>query len=300
MTITIDPMTVTIGAEIGGVDLADDLSDDTIEEIRQALLDWKVIFFRDQHGLDRASHVAFGRRFGDLEIHPVTPKDQDQPEVFVIPAGGEFRAPDNWHSDVTWRPAQLLHTTLLTDLAMFNALQPGVFALSGWDLTGMLTVDRELIGHLLATGDTRWIHRGAYDLLDDETKELIDDKKATHDYASAFGRNQPPEVQDKMRAQHPTVEHPIVRTHPETGRKTLYVNVGFTRSIVGMDPEEGKALLHRLYRQSSIVDTQCRFRWRPGSVAFWDNRATQHIVSNDFLPRGRVMERVTVVGDKPY
>ena len=104
VTITIDPMTVTIGAEIGGVDLADDHSEDTIEEIRQALLDWKVIFFRDQHQLDRAGHVAFGRRFGDLEIHPVTPKDQDQPEVFVIPAGGDFRAPDNWHSDVTWRP----------------------------------------------------------------------------------------------------------------------------------------------------------------------------------------------------
>ena len=271
MTITIDPMTVTIGAEIGGVDLADDLSDDTIEEIRQALLDWKVIFFRDQHRLDRASHVAFGRRFGDLEIHPVTPKDQDQPEVFVIPAGGEFRAPDNWHSDVTWRPEPSLGSILRA-------------------------VKLPPLG-----GDTLWADMGkAYDLLDEETKELIDDKKATHDYASAFGRNQPPDVQDKMRKQHPTVEHPIVRTHPETSRKTLYVNVGFTRSIVGMDPEEGDALLRRLYHQSTIVDTQCRFRWRPGSVAFWDNRATQHIVSNDFLPRGRVMERVTVVGDKPY
>ena len=129
---------------------------------------------------------------------------------------------------------------------------------------------------------------------------LIDDGKATHDYASAFGRGKPPEVQDKMRAQHPTVEHPIVRTHPETGRKTLYVNVGFTRSIVGMDDAEGRPLLERLYRQASIVDVQCRFRWRPGSVAFWDNRATQHIVSNDFLPAKRVMERVTVAGDKPF
>ena len=102
-----------------------------------------------------------------------------------------------------------------------------------------------------------------------------------------------------MRAQHPTVEHPMVRTHPETGRKTLYVNVGFTRTIVGME-REGDRLLRRLYRQSTIVDVQCRFRWAPGSVAFWDNRATQHIVSNDFLPAHRVMERVTVVGDKPF
>ena len=103
-----------------------------------------------------------------------------------------------------------------------------------------------------------------------------------------------------MRAEHPTVEHPIVRTHPETGRSTLYVNVSFTRSIVGMDDAEARPLLRRLYRQASIVDVRCRFRWRPGSVAFWDNRATQHVVSNDFLPAKRVMERVTVAGDKPF
>ena len=264
-------MTAGIGAEIGGVDLADHLSDDTIEEIRQALLDWKVIFFRDQHRLDRASHVAFGRRFGDLEGHPVTPKDQEHPEVFVIPAGGDFRAPDNWHSDVTWRPEPSLGSILRA-------------------------VKLPPLG-----GDTLWADMGrAYDLLDEETKELIDEKKATHDYASAFGFGQPKEVQDRMRAEHPTVEHPIVRTHPETGRKTLYVNFSFTRDVVGMEPDQGRRLLRRLYRQSTIVDLQCRFRWQPGSVAFWDNRATQHIVSNDFLPAKRVMERVTVVGDKPY
>ena len=92
----VEPLTATIGAEIGGVDLADDLDDTVVEEIREALLEWKVVFFRDQHRLDRDRHVAFGRRFGDLEIHPITPKDQAQPEVFVIPAGGTFRAPDNW------------------------------------------------------------------------------------------------------------------------------------------------------------------------------------------------------------
>jgi taurine dioxygenase len=271
VTITIEPMTAAIGAEIGGVDLADDLSDETIEEIREALLEWKVIFFRDQHRLDREKHVAFGRRFGDLEVHPVTPKDQDHPEVFVIPAGGKFRAPDNWHSDVTWRPEPSLGSILRV-------------------------VEMPPLG-----GDTLWADMArAYDLLDDETKDLIEDKKATHDYASAFGLGQPPEVQERMRAQHPTVEHPIVRTHPETGRKTLYVNVSFTRDVVGMDPDEGRRLLRRLYRQSTIVDVQCRFRWREGSVAFWDNRATQHIVSNDFLPAKRVMERVTVVGDKPF
>jgi taurine dioxygenase len=269
--LTISPLTATIGAEIGGVDLADDLSDEVIEEIREALLEWKVVFFRGQHRLDRASHVAFGRRFGDLEIHPVTPKDQEQPEVFVIPAGGQFRAPDNWHSDVTWRPEPSLGSILRA-------------------------VELPPLG-----GDTLWADMGkAYDLLDDDTKELIDGRKATHDFASAFGFGKSEEVQGRMREQHPTVEHPMVRTHPETGRKTLYVNVSFTREVVGMDEDEGRRLLRRLYRQSTIVDVQCRFRWQPGSVAFWDNRATQHIVSNDFLPERRIMERVTVVGDKPF
>ena len=100
----IAPLTGTIGAEVSDVDLASDLDEAVIEELRAALLEWKVLFFRDQHRLDRTRHVAFGRRFGELEVHPVTPKDQDQPEVFVIPAGGTFRAPDTWHSDVTWRP----------------------------------------------------------------------------------------------------------------------------------------------------------------------------------------------------
>lgn len=267
----VSPLTANIGAEISGVDLATDLDDSVIDEIREQLLEWKVVFFRDQHQLDRTRHVAFGRRFGDLEVHPITPPDQDQPEVFVIPAGGGFRAPDNWHSDVTWRPEPSMGSILRA-------------------------VQLPPLG-----GDTLWADMAmAYDLLDDEIKERIDGRKATHDYASAFGRNQPPEVKERMRAEHPTVEHPIVRTHPETGRSTLYVNVSFTRSIVGMDDAEGRPLLRRLYRQASIVDLQCRFRWRAGSVAFWDNRATQHIVSNDFLPAKRVMERVTVAGDKPF
>jgi alpha-ketoglutarate-dependent taurine dioxygenase len=269
--IEVEPLTATIGAEIGGVDLADDLDDDVIDELRAALLEWKVIFFRDQHRLDRTSHIAFGRRFGELEIHPITPADQEQPEVFVIPAGGKFRAPDNWHSDVTWRPEPSLGSILRA-------------------------VQLPPLG-----GDTLWADMAkAFDLLDDDTKERIDGLTATHDYASAFGAGKPPDVQEKMRAEHPTVEHPVVRSHPETGRRTLYVNSAFTRTIVGLDEAESRSLLARLYRQSTIVDVQCRFRWRPGSVAFWDNRATQHVVSNDFLPAKRIMERVTIVGDKPY
>src|SRR6476620_10510601 len=255
--ITVEPLTATIGAEIGGVALAEDLSPETVAEIRAALLEWKVIFFRDQHGLDRDRHVAFGRAFGELEVHPLTPKDQEQPEM--------------WHSDVSWRPEPSMGSVLRA-------------------------VELPPLG-----GDTLWADMSAaYDLLDDGTKECIDELVGLHDFVRAFGWNQPPEVQEKMRAKHPTQEHPVVRTHPETGRKTIYVNGGFTMGIKGMDVGESMPLLDRLQRQAAVPDVQCRFRGAPGTVAFWDNRATQHVVSNDFLPARRIMERVTICGDRPY
>jgi taurine dioxygenase len=270
-TLTIEPLTTTIGAELGGLDLADDLSEETIAAIRAALLEWKVIFFRDQHHLGRDEHVAFGRRFGDLEVHPLTPEGQSHPEVFVLPAGGKHGAPGVWHSDVTWRPEPSMGSILRA-------------------------VDLPPVG-----GDTLWADmHAAYELLDDATKEQVDGLVALHDYARVFGFGQSLEVQARMRAEHPTVEHPIVRTHPETGAKAIYVNAGFTCGIKGMDADASGELLKRLEHQAWLPDVQCRFRWRPGSVAFWDNRATQHCVSNDFLPARRVMERVTVVGDRPF
>jgi taurine dioxygenase len=271
MGITITPLTAGIGAEIGGVDLADDLDQETIAALRAALLDWKVLFFRDQHELDRSRHIAFGRSFGELEVHPLTPADQAEPEVFVIPAGGKFRAPGEWHSDVTWRPEPSLGSVLRA-------------------------VELPPVG-----GDTLWADMGAaYDLLDEETQDRIDGLVARHEYVRSFGRGRPPEVRERMAREHPAVEHPVVRTHPETGRKSIYVNTSFTSGIVGMDDDEARPLLRRLQRQATVPDVQCRFRWAPGSVAFWDNRATQHIVSNDFLPARRVMERVTIVGDRPF
>jgi taurine dioxygenase len=269
-TLTIEPLTTTIGAELGGVDLVDDLSDETIAAIRAALLDWKVIFFRDQHRLGRDEHVAFGRRFGDLEVHPLTPEGQSHPEVFVLPSGGKHGAPGVWHSDVTWRPEPSMGSILRA-------------------------VDLPPLG-----GDTLWADmHAAYELLDDATKEQVDGLVALHDYARTFGFGQGPEVQARMRAEHPTVEHPIVRTHPETGAKAIYVNAGFTCGIKGMDGEASRALLKRLEHQAWLPDVQCRFRWRPGSVAFWDNRATQHSVVGDYGNQPRVIQRITLVGDQP-
>lgn len=267
----IEPLTATIGAEISGVDLASALPDDVITAIRAALLDWKVIFFRDQSDLDRDRHIAFGRRFGELEVHPLTPADQKEPEIFVLPSEGKMRAPDVWHSDVTWRPEPSLGSILRI-------------------------VESPPLG-----GDTLWADMGAaYDLLDEPTRERIDPLVGLHDYTRVFGRHLSAERQEKMREKHPTVEHPVVRTHPETGRRTIYVNAAFTCGIKDMDAADARPLLRTLEHTAAIPDVQCRFRWSPGSVAFWDNRATQHCVSNDFLPHRRVMERVTVVGDHPF
>jgi taurine dioxygenase len=270
-TLTVEPVTATIGAEVSGIDLAEELTDETIGEIRAALLEWKVLFFRDQHRLDRAGHIAFGRRFGDLEIHPGTPLDQPDREVLILGSGGRKKAPAVWHSDVTWRPEPSLGSILRA-------------------------VELPPVG-----GDTLWADMAAaYDRLDDATKAQIDGLVARHDYTSAFGQLvTSEEVRAQMRIDHPTAEHPVVRTHPETGRKAIYVNAAFTIGIKGMADDEAGSLLSRLYLTASSPDVQCRLRWRPGTLAFWDNRSAQHIASNDFLPARRVMERVTIVGDRP-
>ena len=264
-------LTGNIGAEIGGIQIADAHSDDTIAEIRAALLAHKVIFFRGQDNLTPERHIAFGRRFGELEIHPLTPKDQENPELFRIPTGGTFGGPDIWHSDVTWRPEPSMGSIL----AIRQVPKLG--------------------------GDTVWADMGlAFDMLPDDLKQRIEGLEAVHDFTRAFGRGRPEEVQAKMREQNPPATHPVVRTHPETGRKTLYVNPSFTWYIEGMGREESDALLDVLYRQTSIPDIQVRFKWSRNSVAFWDNRATQHYAINDYLPDKRVVERVTVIGDKPF
>jgi taurine dioxygenase len=270
MAISARRLTVHIGAEVSGVDLRDP-SDAEIKELNDLLIDHLVLFFRDQE-LTPAQHVALGRRFGDLHLHSVAAAVPEHPEIIVL-ENDERRPPaiDAWHTDVT----------MDSEPPMGSILR---------------AVEVPEVG-----GDTLWADMAAaYDLLDDATKKEIDGLVAFHDYARVFGLGRSEEEQAKMREEHPTVEHPVVRTHPETGRKTLYVNAAFACGIKGMGPLEGQRLLRRLERQAWLPTVQCRFRWLPGSVAFWDNRATQHAASNDFLPQRRVMERVTVVGDRPF
>lgn len=268
-SLSISQLTPHIGAEIGNVDLKS-VSADQIAEIRAALLEHQVVFFRDQD-LSPEEHIAFARNFGDLEIHPATPKSQPNPEVLHIAHGPESRGAENaWHSDVTWREKPSLGSILKA-------------------------VEVPEVG-----GDTLFANMAvAYDRLPDYLKEKILGRIAVHDIARVFAarlNKSPEELQEK----YPLMEHPVVRTHPETGRRVLYVNVAFTSHIKDMDPDESNELLAELYRAAWNPELQCRFRWRAGSLAFWDNRACQHFAASDYFPKVRRMERVTIAGDKPF
>ena len=268
--LAVEPLTPTIGAEISGVDLATELDDATIAAIRTALLAHKVVFFRDQ-ALTRAQHIAFARRFGALEIHPATPADQPDREVLRIAYGAESRGRENeWHSDVTWRPEPSLGSILRA-------------------------VELPAVGGDTLFADMAAAFRGLSPALQEWCRTLT----AVHDIARVFARRLKRDAEE-LRAECPPQTHPVIRTHPETGEQAIYVNTAFTSHIEGLSAKESEALLAHLYAQAAIPEHQCRFRWREGSIAFWDNRAAQHYAASDYFPHARAMERVTLAGDRPF
>jgi taurine dioxygenase len=265
------PKGPTIGAEVVGVDLTA-LDDATFADLHRALLEWKVLFFRDT-GLDADGHHALGARWGELELHPFLPTGgEDRPKVVRFEKGDANAGYENvWHSDVSWRAEPSLGSLL-------RAVEVPA-----------------------AGGDTLWADMGAaYDCLPDDVKARIDGLTAVHDWIDTFGAGMSQEQRDALRPDFPAQEHPIVRTHPETGRKTIYVNGIFTKEIVGLDPDEGGELLRYLCHQANYPEYQCRWTWQAGDLAIWDNRATQHYATSDYFPQRRVMERITVIGDAPY
>ena len=265
------PMGATVGAEIDGARLSGDLPDEVVAELRAALLAYKAIFFRDQTDLTAADHVAFARRFGELEVHPFIPANPDHPELVRFEKGADVGGYENaWHVDVTWRECPSMGAVLHA-----------------------VSVPR-------TGGDTLFCDMHAvYGGLDAETKARIADRRAVHDFMHVFGHQVADEDKAAMREQYPTVEHPVVRTHPETGLPTLFVNRIFTSHIVGLEPDESTALIDRLCRQADYPEYQCRFQWTPDAVAFWDNRAVQHYAASDYWPDVRIMERASIIGDRP-
>jgi taurine dioxygenase len=267
--ITVSPLTPAIGAEIGNVDLGQ-VTDQEIIDIRAALLKHKVVFFREQT-LSQAQHIGLARGFGELEIHPATPSSQSNPEVLHIAHGPESKGQENfWHSDVTWREKPSLGSIL-------KAVK--VPAVGGDTLFANMVL--------------------AYELLPENMKEAITGRVAIHDIARVFAKRLNKSAEE-LRERYPPVEHPIVRTHPETGESVLYVNTAFTSHIKDMDRDESAQLLRTLYLTAANPEIQCRFRWEKRALAFWDNRASQHFASSDYFPQVRKMERVTIAGDRPF
>ncbi|WP_245228498.1 TauD/TfdA family dioxygenase [Pontixanthobacter sp. CEM42] len=264
------PITPAIGAEIFDINLAADDIAESIPAIRAALLKYGVIFFRDQD-MSAEQHITFARHFGELEVHPATPKNQDNPEILRIAYGAKKKGQENfWHSDVTWREKPSLGSILRA-------------------------IEVPEVG-----GDTLFANMHlAYENLSPEMKRLCEGLTAVHDVARVFAKrlNKRPE---ELHDQYPPMTHPVIRTHPETGQSVIYVNTAFTSHIEGMSKEESRWLLDHLYATAANPEIQCRFRWEKGSVAFWDNRVCQHNATSDYFPARRVMERVTIAGCRPY
>lgn len=264
------PLGRVIGAEIEGVDLGRSLTEPLRAELNRALLEWKVLFFRDQD-VTAEQQRAFARHWGELETNPLLPTGESD-EVTRFSRSAAMPGFENiWHTDVTFRPNPALGSVL------------------------------RLVKVPPIGGDTMWADMAAaYDNLPADVRERITGLRAVHDFIPGFMRFSPPEFLAQRQAEFPPVEHPVVRTHPETGRRTLFVNPAFTTHIVGLDRAESDELLRLLFVQAYRPEVQVRFSWTENAVAFWDNRATQHYAVNDYAPEVRIAERVAIAGDRPF
>jgi taurine dioxygenase len=282
--IRVERLTNAIGAELSNVDLGVASRDRALAaEIRQLLLEHRVLFFRDQD-MTRAEHVAFARHFGELEDHPVNGSDPEHPglvRIYKSPDTPNDRYENAWHTDATWR-----------EKPPFGCV--------------LRCVECPPVG-----GDTMWANMVlAYEGLPEHIKTRIAPLRARHSIEASFGAAMPIEKRLALHAQFPDAEHPVVRTHPETGEKVLFVNA-FTTHFTnfhtpenvrfGQDHAPGAAqLLQYLISQAFIPEYQVRFRWKPNSVAMWDNRSTQHYAVMDYAPCHRKMERAGIIGEATY
>ena len=261
-----------LGAEVTGVDLSEDIDDGQFSEILDAFHNYQVLFFKNQREISPEMQVKFGKRFGDLHTHPAAPTMDGHPEVFEIHAtkdskiaNGEF-----WHSDVSCDEMPPLGTMLQIHIlpacggdTMFSNMYSAYDSLS-------LPL-REMLDHMTATHESEHIYKGRY---------------------SDRGRND-------SEIDCPRAIHPVVRTHPETGRKALFVNRTFTTRINELSAHESNNILEMLFQHAEHIDHQIRFRWSLNDMAFWDNRCCMHRAIWDYWPEERKGRRVTILGDRP-
>jgi taurine dioxygenase len=278
--LTVTPVSTVLGAEISGLDLRQPLTPEVVAAIRAALLRHKVVFFRDQD-ISHEDHVRFGRYFGELEGHPVTSHVPGFPEILHIEAADGMklreeivplvRVANKWHTDVTFRAAP--------------------------SMGGVLRMrDMPPLGGDTLFADTAAIYRDLPQALKDKLATLT----AEHDILQSYGYRVDEAKRQELRAAYPLMVHPVIRTHPETGDKHLFVNKVFTTRILGLPEDEAKTLLADLLDRVKTPEYQVRFRWTPNAIVFWDNRATQHYAILDYWPQERIVERVTIAGDAPY
>ncbi len=283
-SIKVEPLTCSIGALLSNVNLGVASRDSAlVAEIRALLLKHRVLFFRDQD-ITRAEHVAFARHFGDLEDHPVAGSDPENPglvRIYKNPDQPNDRYENSWHTDATWR-----------EKPPFGCV--------------LRCVECPPVG-----GDTMWANMVlAYEKLPESIKTQIAGLRARHSIEASFGAAMPIEKRLALHAQFPDAEHPVVRTHPETGEKVLFVNAFTTHFTnfhtsdnvrVGQDYVKGASqLLQYLISQAEIPEYQVRWRWQPNSMAMWDNRSTQHYAVMDYPPCHRKMERAGIIGEATY
>jgi len=267
-------LAASLGAEILGVDLKAPMDDDAFRAFEAALIEHKVLAVRDQF-LTTEQHVAFSRRFGELEVHPMRPQGQF-PEILVLDnhKDNPVLSTDVWHSDTTFRKNPTKYTILRCEIMPEFG------------------------------GDTLWANmEAAYDGLSDTFRAMITGLRAVHDFQNfrvLFKNTEEDRAKlHRMEDMFPNPSHPVVRTHPVSGRKSIYVNPQFTLRIEGLEPAESRAILDVLFAQARVPEYQFRIRWTPGTIVFWDNRSTQHYAANDYYPQRRRMERTAVVGDVP-
>ena len=266
------PFSPNLGAEIYGVDLSQNIPDDQFAEIRDAFLKYQVLFFKDQKEIPPEQHVIFGKRFGPLHAHPAAPTMIGHPEIFEIHAtkdskiaNGEF-----WHSDVSCDETPPLGTMLQIHIA-----PP-------------------------CGGDTMFSDMyAAYDDLSDPIKTMIDGLSALHSSEHIYKGRYSDRGKQDTDIDCPEALHPIVRTHPDTGRKSLFVNRTFTTKILGLTDTESEAILAVLFEHAEHIKYQIRFRWTLNDMAFWDNRCCMHRAIWDYWPEERKGRRVTIKGDRP-
>ena len=275
--LTVTPLSTALGAQISGVDISQPLNLEQRDAIEQALLQHSVLFFRDQP-ITPQEQARFAANFGDLHIHPIYPNVPEQPEVLVLDtAVTDVRDNAVWHTDVTFLPTPAMG-------AVLSAKQLPAFG-----------------------GDTLWASGiAAFEGLSKPLQRLLDGLTATHDFTKSFPLERfgstPEDFArwDQTRKNNPPLSHPVIRTHPVSRRKSLFVNEGFTTRINELSEAESEAILKLLFAHATRPEYTIRWRWQENDVAFWDNRVTQHYAVDDYRPNRRVMHRATILGDAPF